>query len=68
MTGPSTGRRTFSLNAAGIALVQAWVNSPATNRGIVVQDYTSATDGLDFSSRETGTRANRPRLTVTYQP
>jgi ribosomal protein L35AE/L33A len=60
------GLSTISLNAAGIAVVQAWVNNPFSNRGFIIQDYLNASNGLDFSSRETGTPSNRPRLTVTY--
>jgi hypothetical protein len=53
------------LNTAGIALVQAWVNNVVPNYGFILQDYV-VTNGLDFSSRETSTAANRPRLTITY--
>jgi hypothetical protein len=61
-----TGLRTFTLNAAGIALVQAWVDNPATNFGVIIQDYLAATNGIDFSSSEFATTSSRPRLDVTY--
>src|SRR5207247_10963686 len=38
ITAPATGKRTITLNAAGIALVQSWVNSPSTNNGIIIAD------------------------------
>ncbi|MFB3077654.1 MAG: Calx-beta domain-containing protein, partial [Lysobacterales bacterium] len=62
----STGTKTVSLNAAGIAVVQSWVNSPSSNHGFIVLDYISASNGINFSSRETGTVSERPKLTVTY--
>jgi hypothetical protein len=62
----STGTRTATLNADGIALVQSWVNG-GTNAGVIVA-HTSNTNGLDFASNEATTVANRPMLTVTYLP
>lgn len=66
LTG-STGSRTVTFNAAGITLVQSWVNDAATNRGIVLANA-SNTDGLDLASSETSTVANRPLLSITYLP
>jgi hypothetical protein len=60
------GLATISLNAAGVAMVQAWVDNPPSNLGFIILNYISATNGLDFSSRETGTVSVRPKLTVTY--
>jgi hypothetical protein len=60
------GMKTVSLNPAGVAVVQSWLNSPAANHGFIVLNYASASDGLDFSSRENWTAANRPKLTITY--
>ena len=65
MTAPAIGKRTITLNAAGIALVQSWVNSPSTNNGIIIDDLIVA-DGVIFYSRNALTASNRPKLTVTY--
>jgi len=66
-TSPNGGLTTLTLNAAGIALVQSWINSPSTNRGVIMQDYDNGTsDGVGFSSSEATTVANRPKLTITY--
>src|SRR5262245_27905057 len=65
--GGASGVRTFALNATGVALVQRWVNTPATNFGVIVQDY-ALSDGFDFNSREIATATNRPKLVVTYTP
>ncbi len=60
------GLSTFSLDTTGIAVVQSWVNHSAVNYGFIIKDYSDASDGLDFSSRENGTTSKRPKLTVTY--
>jgi len=65
ITAPAIGKRTIILNAAGIALVQSWVNSPSTNNGIIIADLIVA-DGVIFDSRNALTASNRPKLTVTY--
>ena len=57
---------TVTLNASGIALVQNWVNNPATNFGLVIGNSTS-TDGLDFSSSEAATAVDHPKLVITYK-
>ncbi|WP_437877264.1 DNRLRE domain-containing protein [Sorangium sp. So ce513] len=59
-----TGSRTITLNAAGVALVQAWVDG-TSNDGILIAS-TSNTDGIDFASSEHGTVSYRPKLTITY--
>ncbi|WP_437578564.1 DNRLRE domain-containing protein [Sorangium sp. So ce887] len=59
-----TGQRTITLNAAGVALVQAWVDG-TSNHGIVVAS-SSNTNGIDFASSEHATAAQRPKLTITY--
>jgi hypothetical protein len=66
ITAPATGNYTISLNTAGVAVVQSWVDDPSSNYGIIIMDYINASDGLDINSRETGIIANRPKLTVTY--
>ncbi|MGK3990594.1 DNRLRE domain-containing protein [Sorangium sp. So ce136] len=60
----SAGSKTITLNAAGVALVQAWVNG-TSNEGIIVAS-SSNTDGIDFASSEHATVAQRPKLTITY--
>lgn len=61
----STGSRQITLNAAGTALVQSWING-STNNGFIIMDA-SSTDGLDMRSSEYGTSSQRPMLSVTYQ-
>jgi hypothetical protein len=68
VTATASGLATVDLNAAGVQVVQAWVNDPAANFGLLLADYTAATDLVVFTSREGNVAANRPRLTVTYVP
>ncbi len=67
LTASALGSYTLMLNSSGVALVQSWVNAPSSNNGLIIANTTSS-DDLIFSSRSTSTRANRPRLTVTYLP
>lgn len=48
------------------ALVQGWVTTPATNRGIAIAS--SQSDGSTYRSREDTTTARRPYFAITYQP
>lgn len=66
ITGSATGAKTITLNSAGIAKVQAWVNTPANNFGFVLLDYAQS-NGLDVSSSEAASVSQRPIMTVTYQ-
>lgn len=62
----STGLITVSLTPAGLSEVQAWVNSPSSNQGLIISN-SSTTDGADFHSRESTSATARPRLEVTYR-
>jgi hypothetical protein len=69
VTATATGIRNVVLNAAGLAVVQGWVNNPSTNFGFILQDYANtAKDDLVFSSKEATVAANRPQLQVQYTP
>lgn len=61
------GRQTYAFNAAGVDLVRQWLSGTAANYGVIVAN-TSTTDGLDVSSREVPTAANRPMLSISYVP
>jgi hypothetical protein len=66
LTSSITGPKTIALNAAGIAKVQSWVNSPSTNFGFILQDYT-VSDAINLTSSEASTVSQRPVITITYQ-
>lgn len=61
----ANGLHTVNLNAAGIALVQGWLNGSVANYGLTVSSTSS--DGVDFRSSEYGTVSQRPTLSITYQ-
>lgn len=54
------------LNAAGLAVVQAWVRAPAVNHGFAIVGAHS--DGFRFTAREHAEPSRRPRLTLRYAP
>jgi len=60
-----TGSTTVTLNAAGVSLLQSWINNPASNLGFAIQDY-GASDNVGFYSSEYSTAARRPMLSVSY--
>ena len=68
ITASSTGQVTITLNAAGIDLVQSWVDDPSPNsgNGIIIIADSKVSDGLVFESHNAKTASNRPKLTVTY--
>ncbi len=69
VTASATGILNVALNAAGLAVVQGWVNNPASNFGFVLQDYANTNkDDLVFSSKEATVAANRPQLSLVYNP
>ena len=69
VTATATGVRNIVLNAAGLAVVQGWIDNPATNFGFILQDYANSNkDDLVFSSKEATNAANRPQLQFVYIP
>ncbi len=62
-----TGSRTFPLNAAGVAVVQGWLDGTASNYGLTMQNYSGTTvDVWEATSSEGTPEANRPKLTISY--
>ncbi len=69
LTGTALGLVTFDLNAAGVAVVQSWIENPSSNHGFVIQDYASTlADPMSLRSREESTPTKRPKLTINYLP
>lgn len=44
----TTGSLTTTLNGAGLAAIQKWINDPGTNHGIIISN-SSNPDGADFT-------------------
>lgn len=59
----SSGSHVISLNTAGVAMVQNWVNG--NNNGVQVVTGGSS-DGIDIRSSEYATLSARPALRITY--
>jgi hypothetical protein len=62
----AVGGYDLRLNAAGVAKVQSWIDSPAGNRGLILAS-TGTTNGFDFSSRQAANAALRPTLRLAYE-
>jgi hypothetical protein len=62
---PPTGLVSFTLPEA---LVQSWIDNPASNLGIGVYQLTSTSTDVNFLSKETANPAQQPTLTVTTVP
>src|SRR5215211_5742665 len=58
------GKNTLTLP---LAVVQGWVDDPATNQGIIIANP-SSTRGFNFSSREVTDPTRRPKLTLDLSP
>ena len=61
----ATGSYQATLNAAGATMLEGWINTPANNKGFMIHAGSTA-NGLDFTSKNGSTVANRPKLNVTY--
>lgn len=57
----------FPLNAEGVARVQAWVDSPGSNAGLVIAAAHNTTV-MKAHSRESSEPLRRPRLVLTVAP
>ncbi len=60
---PTAGTNVITLNAAGINLVQGWINGSITNNGIAVRSG-GTTDNTIFNSKEAS--SNKPQISITY--
>jgi ferric-dicitrate binding protein FerR (iron transport regulator) len=62
------GKCTIDLTAAGIAVVQSWVDDPSSNHGVIVAEPDNP-HGVAFRSKEHGWSVHdRPVLTIKYVP
>ena len=60
----AAGPFSVPFNRAGLAALQAWINNPTVNHGLIIAD-TENGDALIFKSRKATPPAERPRLTVS---
>ena len=62
----TTGSKTVVLNNDGLAVVQGWVDGSLPNYGFTIQNYTTGSTDVQFSTKDHATEANRPRLVIDY--
>jgi len=63
------GKYTWGSSQQLVADVQGWIDDPANNFGWVIRgNENSSRTAKRFDSRNTGNAANRPRLTVNFDP
>lgn len=67
LTGGALGSASIDLNEAGRTQIAEWINNPATNHGMVIQNFDTAVDGIDFLSSEATDPLVRPRLEIAYR-
>jgi len=67
ISGGELGTVSFDFNQLGREWIARWINEPATNHGLVIQNFDGAEDGLDFLSSEAPDERVRPRLDLSYQ-
>ena len=67
ISATSKGVYRINLNAAGVAAVQAWIDNPSNNFGIIIKDY-AVSSGVTISSSEAKTASQRPKLIINYKP
>ena len=66
LTPTATGLATITLNAAGIADLQAWLSNPSSNYGFVIKDAnTNGSASVTIASSKYATVADRPSLSIT---
>jgi hypothetical protein len=64
--GPVTaGDQSIPFNAAGVSMVQSWIDGSRVNRGIIIAKHAN-TDDLTFASSELSTPSVRPMLVISY--
>lgn len=63
LTAPAEGNATYVFDARGRALLESWLEDPATHRGIVIASETSY-DGIGIASREDPNAEDRPTLVI----
>jgi len=65
LDGSSAGLTSIALNAAGVSMVQSWIDTPAANHGVLMGNPWH-TSNITFNSNEHGDVTLRPRLVITH--
>jgi len=67
LSSDDTGSFELDLNDAGVAVVQSWIMNPEGNFGLIIKNYSSATNRQSIRSSETSNDNQRPKLSLTYE-
>ncbi|MET4728044.1 hypothetical protein ABIE09_001851 [Lysobacter enzymogenes] len=65
VTPSATGASYIELSAAGIDMLEGWANGTLANNGVLLFPTSTSSDGVDWSSRESG---RGPQLIVDFAP
>jgi hypothetical protein len=65
---PATASNSRYYFALPTALVQGWIDTPATNDGLALVAQSTGDSSAAFESRESSSQAHRPEMIVTYSP
>jgi hypothetical protein len=61
-----TGTVTLTLNAAGLAIVQGWIDGSIANYGLLLKHTAETTERNVYDSSDNATAGNRPQLVIEY--
>lgn len=65
LAATSKGTYKINFNAAGLSVVQQWINDPSQNYGIIIKDY-AVTKAVEIATSEAKTASQRPKLVINY--
>ena len=66
LNGSVVNANTTELNAAGVAMVQSWIDNPSDNHGVVIAGPVTSTNSVVISSSENPNVEDRPQLNLSY--
>jgi hypothetical protein len=66
VTVSSTGAKTIPIQAAGVTVIQNWVNTSVANNGFILRHSLETADNNRYSSSDCGTAAQVPKIIVDY--
>jgi hypothetical protein len=61
-----TGTVTLTFNAAGLVIVQGWIDGSIANYGLILRHTAETTNRNNYGSSDNATSGNRPQLVIEY--
>jgi hypothetical protein len=65
LVGTTLGATPVALNAAGVAVVQGWIDGTLPNHGFIIADYANK-DAVEFYDSEASNPSRRPTLSLDF--